>query len=358
MRFFARYPPANRRCEPKFRRKILLLNNYMMDEAMVGDAPSNHLFGCGSLPPEWAFETPPLMAHTVLRRLPFGSRAVGAMWAAVGDPIQTLWVLRNSRKSDIVWATTQAIAPALGLLRRFRLLRTPLVVLVHNTASRRYTRFWLKGADAVVVFSSGIREKLIRQGVSADRIHVAPWGPDTAWKGYETDSQTSTLDFISTGKTYRDYTPLIEAAQLGKLNGAILQGSDLLQFRNGELFHIKDRPRLSNAEVIQALSTARVVVIPIADPPDPNGLTGITELADAVAIGKPVVMTENPLLPLDIQSEGIGVTVPASVDGKDLLSAIQRAKKIETSSVLRAREHWNEKCFSQEIVQIFDRLLR
>ena len=324
-----------------------------MDDALRGDAPSNHLFGCARLPKGWTFDVPPRMAHLRLKALPFSKYVIGAMWAAVGDPLQTIWVLRNARRRHIVWATTQAIAPSLGILRRIGVLKAPLAVLVHNTASKRYTRFWLRGADAVVVFSDGIRLKLIEQGVAQERIHVARWGPDTRWSGYRYRQEDVSLDFISTGKTYRDYDSLLEAARLGKLSGVIMNGTELIRISGGIPEYTPNRPRLSNAEVIQELSRARVVVIPIADPPDPKGLTGITELADAVAIGKPVVMTANPLLPVDIEAAGIGAVIPNRATANEILSAIQRAQCIDSSKVMDVAKEWNEESFSAHLLEVF-----
>ncbi|MET3165124.1 UNVERIFIED_ORG: glycosyltransferase involved in cell wall biosynthesis [Arthrobacter sp. UYEF10] len=165
------------------------------------------------------------------------------------------------------------------------------------------------------------------------------------------------MDFMSTGKTYRDYASLTEAARSGELDGDIFHGSELIKFRKGSQTNVQNRPRLTNAEVIQALSTAKVVVIPVADPPEPNGLTGITELADAVAIGKPIVMTKNALLPVDIEALGIGVVVPEGADPGTLLSAIRRAQSVNRKTILRVSEEWNARNFSRSMLDIFQSVL-
>lgn len=331
-----------------------MLNNYSMADALDGLAPANHLFGCADLPQGWSYSTPPHMAHGRMRKWPLGRRLVGAMWALIGDPVQTLWAVRHAHNASVVWATTQAVAPALGLLRRLRILRAPLVVLVHNTASQPYTRFWLKGADAIVVFSPQIKNRLIGQGVCAKRLFVAEWGPDLNWAGYSTQSSEIVWDFMSTGKTYRDYDALLAAARDGKLDGQIFHGSDLISIEKGSTTTVANRPHLTNAEVIQALAHARVVVIPVADPKEPKGLTGITELADAVAIGKPVVMTENPMLPIDIDELGIGVSVPHDAGPELMLSAIRAAQTIDSDKVKVAATIWNERIFSQAVVKVFE----
>jgi hypothetical protein len=338
--------------------EVLLLNNYSMREAIEGTAPGNHLFGCAYLPAGWSYRTPPRMAHEYLANVPFGRTLKGIMWAIIGDPIQTIWALRNSREGAVVWATTQAVAPSLGILRRLGLLRSPLVVLVHNTAHRRYTRFWLRGADSVAVFSDAIREKLASQGVQRSKIIVAKWGPDANWHGYVQHQTVSyKYDFVATGKTYRDFAGLSEAAKIGKLDGLILSGDDMVEFSKGLKKVTTGRPQLSNSTMATKVASARVVVIPIADPPRPNGLTGITELADATAMGKPVVMTLNPLLPISVDEEGIGVSLPPNASGQAYLSAIRTASEIPESNVKANLKKWNEEKFRDTVLVCFRSLL-
>jgi hypothetical protein len=338
--------------------EVLLLNNYSMHDAFEGTAPGNHLFGCAYLPSGWTFKIAPQMAHTYLRRLPFGRALSGIMWATIGDPLQTIWALRNAKQGSVVWATTQAVAPVLGMMRRAKVLPSPLVVLVHNTAHRRYTRFWLRGADSIVVFSDAIRDKLTDQGVERSKIVVAPWGPDTKWQGYSQDAaDLSPIDFIATGKTYRDFTGLAEGAELGKLDGLILSGNELIEFSKGVRRVSLNRPRLSNSMVAAKMATARVVVIPVADPPRPKGLTGITELADATAMGKPVVMTHNQLLPISLEREGTGISLPRNADGHAYLSAIRSASEIPSEKVKDSLARWNEEKFRDVLLDIFRSLL-
>lgn len=298
------------------------------------------------------------MAHTYLGRLPFGRKLTGIMWATIGDPLQTLWALKSLRKRSVVWAATQAVAPGLGLLRRWNILKAPLVVLVHNTAHRRYTRFWLKGADSVVVFSEVIRERLIQQGVDAIKIVVAEWGPDMSWDGYDQNVEAEpTVDFIATGKTYRDFTGLAEAAVIGQLDGLILSGGSMTEFSKGERRTINNRPRLSNSEVMRKLTSARTVVIPVADPIHPKGLTGITELADAVATGRPIVMTRNSSLPISLEAEAIGVSIRPYAGGEEILEAIRIASQIPTSQVRKLALKWNDEKFSTTLIACFARLI-
>jgi glycosyltransferase involved in cell wall biosynthesis len=59
---------------------------------------------------------------------------------------------------------------------------------------------------------------------------------------------------------------------------------------------------------------ARVLAIPLFE--SKGSLAGLTSLVDAMALGKPVIMTRNPYIDLDIEACGIGKWVdPGDVDG-------------------------------------------
>jgi phosphoribosylcarboxyaminoimidazole (NCAIR) mutase len=57
-------------------------------------------------------------------------------------------------------------------------------------------------------------------------------------------------------------------------------------------------------EMMAAYLTARVIAIPLEK--SDVSLAGLTSLVDAMAIGRPVIMTRNPFIDLDIEAQGIG----------------------------------------------------
>ncbi len=53
-------------------------------------------------------------------------------------------------------------------------------------------------------------------------------------------------------------------------------------------------------------AAASIVAVPVRDP---NRLTGLTEVADALALAKPVIATRSPYFPIDIEAIGCGIWV-------------------------------------------------
>jgi glycosyltransferase involved in cell wall biosynthesis len=107
--------------------------------------------------------------------------------------------------------------------------------------------------------------------------------------------------------------------------------------------------RLSAA--LPALRSAAVIAIPIADP---ERLTGLTELNDALALGKPVVMTRTPHLPFDLDATGVGITVGLG-DEQGWVSALNTLADADFRQQMGARarrfadEEFNYEIFSREL---------
>jgi glycosyltransferase involved in cell wall biosynthesis len=70
---------------------------------------------------------------------------------------------------------------------------------------------------------------------------------------------------------------------------------------------------LAYTESVRLFASARALAIPMVAQ---DGLCGLTSLMDALGAGKPVIMTRNRLIDLDIEALGIGRWVaPGDVDG-------------------------------------------
>lgn len=100
------------------------------------------------------------------------------------------------------------------------------------------------------------------------------WGPDLAFEGYVPESHGEYV--LVAGRTGRDHATVVEAARSA-----------------GVSLRTPVDPPLPYQDFLPELRGAAVVVIPLVDP---DGLFGLTELNDAFAFGKPVVMTRSPFV--------------------------------------------------------------
>jgi glycosyltransferase involved in cell wall biosynthesis len=102
------------------------------------------------------------------------------------------------------------------------------------------------------------------------------------------------------------------------------------------------------ARVLDDIAAASIVAVPVRDP---GRLTGLTEIADALALGKPVVASRSPYFPFDIEAVGCGIWVePEDADGwaraiSHLLADRDARVAMGMAGRRFAERHWNYERF-------------
>ena len=133
--------------------------------------------------------------------------------------------------------------------------------------------------------------------------------------------------FFSSGKTNRDYVTLLDAIKRVPEKKFILIGhfpkiKALNQIANLDIIHsAKDQTdsAISYPSLKKHYSQAIAVCISLNG--DPNDTCGYTELLEAMAMAKPVLMTRSGCLDINIEKENIGYYVESN-------DSIDWAKKI------------------------------
>jgi glycosyltransferase involved in cell wall biosynthesis len=147
-----------------------------------------------------------------------------------------------------------------------------------------------RGLDGIVVHSQTQWESVVELGVPEHQVHLFPYGVDTAFWSPR-DVRTEAL-VVSAGREHRDYATLATA----------LRGLDIRCFVADGSTHSPGATRsapdswppnmghgsVSLAEVRDLYARATVVVVPLLETEFP---AGITVVAEAMAMGKPVVVT-------------------------------------------------------------------
>lgn len=297
---------------------VHFLNNYSMTEALrlyrAGEYPGHHLWGYPldgdqsddlrwRLPSRSLFEIPAMKSGAL-------KRVRSAILKLVGDPLQQFDVLRHVRRGDVIYAADQRTGFLLAMFRSLRLFHTPMVVVVHHAPSTFIERKALSRIDSAIVLSRYVREQL-PDGLRR-RAVFGPWGPHVASLIYSNAKAEGRppRDFISAGKTNRDGRTLRLAVASHGLSGWIFDEDGRTEFVDGAVVST-DRSRSSYADILGAMAAARVVVIPLADP---ETMAGLTEVADAIALDKPVVVTASPALPYPARGRGLTSVAPQNAD--------------------------------------------
>jgi glycosyltransferase involved in cell wall biosynthesis len=293
--------------------RVLFTHRYSMAEirgaCASGAYPRQHLWGADALE----------RAGLAVEYGFFGAqrRAAAALsWRLGGrlgdlDEEAALW--RRARADDgggggaVVYAGEATQVRGLAGLRRAG-WRVPVVGVVHSRPAA-----WMTRLDVAVCLSSRVRAHLVDvHGRDPATTPLAPWGPDLGFAGY-----TATGDelIVSAGQTERDQPTLLAALHGTGLRARVYAGADaaLAEPAGVELVRVRRGDPLHHGTVLQDLRRASVVAIPLRET---DRLAGLSEVADALALAKPIVMTRSPAVDFDPERAGCGIAVaPGDVAG-------------------------------------------
>jgi glycosyltransferase involved in cell wall biosynthesis len=341
--------------------RVLFTHVYSMSYARTlcerGEYPRQHLWGADRLEREGLdLEWGPFGGSEFLER------ATRATRLQLGHLEQEIAMARMADAGTVCYSGDQNLARGLAYLRRARLLRGRVAVVFHSLGPPSRGSGWVRGVDLAVCLSRRTRRELVeRYGRDPARTPALRWGPDLSFAGYESRG----AEFVvSAGKTDRDLPTLLEALRRTRLPARVYSlapgpradippGTDMVAPESG------GPPLFEHTRVLTDLSRATVVAIPLADP---SRLRGLSELNDAMALAKPVVMTRSPYFDFDIEEEGFGIWVdPGDVDGfaralDRLASDPEEAAAMGRNGRRFAEEHWNYELFCDELAAAFAEL--
>jgi hypothetical protein len=223
----------------------------------------------------------------------------------------------------------------------------PIVAIVQPTAPPPEYLLPYKAVGRcteVLCHSHHVYEEVLRiPGRSVTNTSVLPWGPDLLFPGYATSEDGGFV--VAVGKTGRDYPVLHYATQRERIPLRVHEG-----------------PHRPYVELLSDLQHAAVIAIPLQNPLAMNGLT---ELNDALALSKPVVMTRSPTaLDVDIETIGCGILVDVGdVDGwrralSQLMSDAALRGQMGAAGRQFAEQEWNQRLYGARVVEIVDRAAR
>ncbi len=297
--------------------RVLFANNYPTDilcrEAVEGRFPAHHVWGVTDLLRNgFEVECLPCLRWERLER--FGRRLRLGRWTD-----QSLRAFLTQRRYDVYYTANADTALWLGLLRSLGLFRRPIVGLFHHPLSRTRTmRRALSGFDRVVCLSDALEQQFARTFTfRPSQLLTLPWGIDLAFFDARRASCPDIgVYFVSAGKSGRDFDTLVQAFQgiparlrifcSGNAAPRAAPENVTVSFAHAE----QCDGNLSFAQLTREYESAFAVCVPLTVPRDRfMPMIGLTSLLDAMAFGKPTIITRNPLLQIDAERERIGLCV-------------------------------------------------
>ena len=292
----------------------------MLELARANVVPRQHLWGVDAL----------AAAGDVIEFAPFHEPAERNVlgWVSarskgiLGHLDQEAYAVRRIRRTDVLYCADQTGLAGLALARD-ALPRVRFVSVVHHPIHNAVRRTAAARQDVLICLSEELSRELERE-LPRRRTKVVhlPWGPDLRYPLYE--SQGEDLGVVSAGKSNRDLATLAYALGQTNATGVIYDLAGELStppnpgvrlIRPGGIDGIDpEAPGQYLADrVLNDIAAASVVAVPVRDP---QRLTGLTEIVDALALAKPVVATRSPYFPFDLEQVGCGILVePSDRDG-------------------------------------------
>lgn len=320
-------PPASA-SHPAAGLRVLVLNNYPLDqvwdEVRAGLKPDHHLFGLNHLA-DLGVEIR-VVPFSTPERSPRLQRLAKRLHLPLGHLGRQAAVRHWPEPFDLVYAACGHEANLLALQRRRGRFAHPIVQLLHHPPNPgRLARFRaplfrriMGGLDAVVTLSQRLADQLNATFPARSQpARPLPWGPDAS---YYPATRGAGVGSIAIGRTGRDFTTYGLAATRAGTPAHIVAPPwevDPSFGSFGPNVRVRILPEdglLPYPEFLADFAAARVLAIPLD--PFPDALAGLTGLLDAIALGRPVLMTRNPYLDLDLEGLGIGRWLdPGDVSG-------------------------------------------
>ncbi len=345
--------------------RLLFANNYDAQRARAGwrngTYPAHHLFGTAYL------GAPFDIVDVRYRDDDLAAHATRCLRGSVGDVGLQLRAVTRIRGCSIIYGAQAHELTAVAALRRSGVIRAPMVGAFHGVRTDgRLKRLPLRGFDHAIALSQTACRALTDAGMPEDRVSALSWGPDLEFPAFASaPAPSADAPLVATGKTGRDLKTLIAALRLTG-HAARLYGDPQAVSGNGP---IPDRVEIvpsvppkpppgapyTYAHTVADLRSAAVIAIPLNDL---HPLHGLTELADAIACARPVIVTRAPYFDLDVETIGCGWWVePGDVDGwagaiTDAFSDRTRLAEMGRAGHRWASAHWNARLFADDLRKV------
>ena len=328
--------------------RVLATHAYSMKEARrrceEGDLPRQQLWGCDALERlGHEVEYGPFGDSPALRTLTRKTRS------QLGYLDEELGMWRRRDRGAVMYAGGPDITRGLAYLRRAR-ARLRLASVFHTVRpATRGDAFWIKSIDLAVTLSHRGGRRLVEQhGRDPARTVTLPWGPDLGFPLYR---PTGDELVVSAGQTNRDISTLLTALTRLRAPARVYvpPGSPFSSTGDVEIVHIDPA---GFHGVLHDLRRASIVAIPLVDV---ERVSGITELNDALGLGKPLVVTRSPEIDVDVEAVGCGREVaPGDVEGwvsalEELLGDAELRRRMGERGRDWARDHWNSDLFGERL---------
>jgi len=220
----------------------------------------------------------------------------------------------------------------------------------------------LSGCDGILCLTKKC-EAAFKVKSPRSKVKHIPWGVDT--KLFFLNTKSSSDYFLAVGKTGRDYRTFLEACSQANSKFRIIapdwsMGNDRIPSNVTYLKTDSNVPdgAISYPDLRKCYAGCIATCIPLHG--DPEDTCGYTNLLEAMAMGKPVLMTRSGALDIDIEDLGIGLWIEPkdSQDWADKIDYLEanpkEAEGMGSKALALGTSIYNSTRFEQDVVKFLD----
>lgn len=333
---------------------------YVLEKYRRGEFPAHFLYGATKLG-DYGIEViwhKSLMTASRLRLMLHNTRRI----------------LGCRERFDAVYATHYRGIEPLIFLRALGLFRRRIVIWHHQPIVTPRSRFreWLgrlfyRGIDDMFFFSQKLIDDSLRSPKArSGRMHLGHWGADLEMydRIMHADGTSARAGFVSTGKEMRDMPTLVGAFNrtdapldiyLNRSNGGFSYEQLFARLHTNDNIRVNFVHALIPYELARKVNRAACVVICCEETKYTVGLTTVVE---ALALGLPVLCSRNPQIPIDLEHEGCGISIPYyDTDGwetaiRRILSNPDEAREMGRRGRALAERLYNDRRCAEEVARV------
>lgn len=180
-------------------------------------------------------------------------------------------------------------------------------------------RFTYRIFDRIFFHSPKNLEESIASGfIDSNKLKLLHWGIDSKFLRAAIPNSKQGDYFISTGREYRDFPILINA--FSKTNYKLKIYTNMVNYENNYEFlkkYINKYPNVeinlvkkgcANLQLAELVANSLCVVVPLIKEACYYCL-GHTSIIEALALGKPIIISANDYHPIDVEKEHVGIKI-------------------------------------------------
>ena len=323
-------------------RRLLVTGRFkaaqLLAEIQNGTAPANHLLAAPLLAERgWQVMALDLTPQELASSVAFQRR-----------------VWRERANFDAMLAYNYHDIRLLCALKLVGLFPPSISAVVHMLRPRPWDRLALAGCNRLFALSNAAVTGLGRAGAAPSKIVYFRYGADAAFYRELPWPETPGI-VLSVGVTGRDFGTLIQAARSIRAEVHIVgrvADQDAAGAPPNVKIHSSGNYDLPFAALTDLYARAACVVVAHRGTEDPNGLNAVME---AMAFGRPVVLTAGPGMDIDTVGLKIGAMVPPS-DAEALAAAVNGLLSNAASTTAKGRTarklvetHYSTQCMADTL---------